>query len=68
MKGLDDDDNQVGLDLELGTPDYNSSSHIGKLILKAIEAKLTINTEIFGNMDPFLEVEFLGKVLKTPVH
>ena len=53
---------------DIGTSEYNSSTHQGKLILKAIEAKLLINTEMFGKMDPFLEVEFMGQVKKTPTH
>ena len=41
---------------------------MGKLLVKAIEAKLLIDTELFGKMDPFIEVEYLGSKLKTPVH
>ena len=37
-------------------------------MIKAIEAKLLIDTEVFGKMDPFLQIDFLGKSLKTPVH
>ena len=42
--------------LEAGTLDYNSSTHLGKFVIKAVEAKLLIDTEVFGKMDPFLEI------------
>jgi hypothetical protein len=42
--------------VEEGTPEYNSSTHLGKFVIKAVEAKLLIDTEVFGKMDPFLEV------------
>ena len=47
---------------------YSSTTHLGKLAIKAIEAKLLIDTELFGKMDPFLEVEWMGSKFKTPVH
>ena len=47
---------------------YNSTSLHGKLVIKAVEAKLLIDTEVFGKMDPFLQLDFEGKTLKTPVH
>jgi hypothetical protein len=37
-------------------------------VIKAIDAKLLIDTEVFGKMDPFLQVDFLGKSYKTHVH
>ena len=36
--------------------------------MKAIEAKLSIDTELFGKMDPYLEMEVLGKTYQTTVH
>ena len=48
--------------------EYNTSTHLGKLVIKAIEAKLLIDTETFGKMDPFLQLDFLGKSYKTHVH
>jgi len=60
--------NNLNDDEEVGTAEYNINTHIGKLKVKAIEAKLTVDTEVFGKMDPFLEVEYFGKSFKTPVH
>jgi hypothetical protein len=40
----------------------------GNLYLKLIRADLFINTEIFGEMDPFIIVKYGKKKFKTAVH
>lgn len=40
----------------------------GHLSIKAIEAKLTRDIEVFGKMDPYIVVEYIGTKYKSPVH
>lgn len=36
------------------------------IILKVIKGRILINTELIGEMDPYVEVFHNGKVYKTP--
>jgi hypothetical protein len=38
---------------------------LGYLHIRIIEGKLIRNTELFGNMDPFVQVDYRGKSYKT---
>lgn len=40
---------------------------IGKLIISSIEIDLTRNTELVGEMDPFVELELQGEMHRTAV-
>lgn len=40
---------------------------IGKLIITSIEIDLTRNTEIMGEMDPYVELELQGELHRTAV-
>ena len=40
---------------------------VGILKLKIVEGKLTRNTELFGNMDPFVLIEYRKQKFKTKV-
>ena len=43
----------------------SDSFSMGVLIFKVVQGKLLRNTEFFGQMDPFLQVEINGKTYKT---
>lgn len=38
---------------------------IGILAIKVLQGKLLRNTEFFGQMDPFVQVDYRGKTFKT---
>ena len=40
----------------------------GFLTLKIVEGKLTRNTELFGNMDPFIQIEYRDQKFRTKVN
>eukprot|EP00347_Sterkiella_histriomuscorum_P008348 403345445 len=40
----------------------------GSLTIKVVEGKLTRDTETFGKMDPFVQIEYNGNKYKTRVH
>lgn len=40
----------------------------GDLTITILEGKLSIDTELIGNMEPFIALEFNGKKYKTQVH
>jgi len=40
----------------------------GILTLKIVEGKLTRNTELFGNMDPFIQIEYRDQKFRTKVN
>jgi Ca2+-dependent lipid-binding protein len=48
--------------------EIKASTISGHLHLKLIRADLFINTEIFGEMDPFIIVKYGKKKFKTTVH
>ena len=41
---------------------------IGKLEIRVIQAKLFRDTELFGKMDPFVEIRVGSVTLKTKTH
>jgi len=40
----------------------------GNLTITILEGKLSIDTELIGNMEPFIALDFNGKKYKTQVH
>jgi hypothetical protein len=39
---------QETLESPANSEEFNTSTHIGKIVIKAIDAKLLIDTEVFG--------------------